>query len=306
MKDESERQGDGPVYYIIGSVLYSLLTVLFVLCDLGMIILTLEAMGMDEATVVLPLDSSTLTAATLVTTALFWGMILFDLLGVTRLAPWRKNLSPFCRRLFIGVAVTAFLTSIFIGGSMALWRGGSLMEMIPAAQASIAEVDINNLPGLDISAENGMVLGSSEIAPVADELVADTSYDWIILSTMVGIAGLSLASTGFSCVGMVILIKFLLLLFVSLASALLLPVTFVSWLTSAIINLLATCVTVILDFFIAIGNRFLGLFRRQQPVAVSAGAASLADSVSPDSSDSAAAVNDVADDDPGFNPFSRR
>jgi len=306
VEDEADRKGDGPVYYIIGSVLYSLLTVLFVLCDFGMIILTLEAMGMDDTIVILPLDSSTLTAATLVTTALFWGMILFDLLGVTRLAPWRKSLTPFCRRLFIGIAVIVFSSSIFIGGSMAWWRGGSLMEMIPEAQASMAEVNTNSLPGLDISSGNGMVLGSSELAPVVDAPVPDTSYDWIILSTLVGISGLSLASTGFSCVGMVILIKFLLLLFIGLATTLLLPVTFVTWLISFVLNLIAGFVTLVLDFFIAIGNRFMGLFGRQQPAVATAGASPVVETVPQESPSPGDAGHDVPDDDPGFNPFSRR
>lgn len=308
IEDESERKGDGPVYYLIGSVLYSLLTILFVLCDFGMIILTLEAMGMDEAVVVLPLDSSTLTAATLVTTALFWGMILFDLLGVTRLAPWRKNLSPFCRRLFIAIAVIAFTSTIFIGASMALWRGRSLMEMVPEAQASMTEDVTSSLPGLDISSENGMVLGNvDKVAPDADVPAPDTSYDWIILSTMMGIAGLSLASTGFSCVGMVVLIKFLLLLIIGLASTFLLPVSFVTWLISFILNLIVSFVMLVLDFFIAIGTRFMGLFGWQQPAAETAGGVSPEDVPVPHESPSPAYVgNDAPDDDPGFNPFSRR
>ncbi len=77
LEDESEREGEGPLYYIIGSVLYTILTVLFILCDFGMIVLTAEAMGLDKSYVQLPLDTSTLTAATLVTTSLFLGGYLF-------------------------------------------------------------------------------------------------------------------------------------------------------------------------------------------------------------------------------------
>ena len=92
LADEAEQEGDGPVYYIIGSIIYSILTALFILCDLGMVVLTAEAMGMEKASFALPIDTSTLTASTLVTTSLFWGAIFFDLIGVTH---WRPGANVF-------------------------------------------------------------------------------------------------------------------------------------------------------------------------------------------------------------------
>src|SRR4030042_3875324 len=58
VENESERKEDGPLYSIIGSILYSVLTGLFMLCDFGMIVLTVQAMGMDEPTFHLPVDTS--------------------------------------------------------------------------------------------------------------------------------------------------------------------------------------------------------------------------------------------------------
>lgn len=305
--DESDRAGDGPLYYIIGSVLYTLLTVFFILCDFGMTVLTLEAMGLDEVRVELPLDTSTLTAGTLVSTALFWGAILFDLLGVTRLAPWRKSLSDSNRKLFITIAVFFVSVTVLIGGALAYWRVISIWGT-PEAVASQAFMPESPQAGLSFGTE---VAGGNwqATSPAAsyEEIFPPETPRWAVLTTLTGIAGVSLASTAFSMVGLGIMVKFAVLLVITLGATAILPISFSSWLAATLLNALNFAVEAVLDFFIALGNRILGLFRTGP-------------GANPDPAPQAPPVASQVEDppaafsaqrqgpsvDPGFNPFDER
>lgn len=306
--DESDRAGDGPLYFIIGSVLYTLLTVLFILCDFGMVVVTLQAMGMEDVKVELPMDTSTLTGATLVTTALFWGAILFDLLGVTRLAPWRKNLSEFNRRLFIGIAVFFVSVTVFIGGAMAYWRGWSLLD-VPSAHAAPAFMAENHKAGLSFGETAGGAAWQGIGGVVADDdfFPPDDSHRWVVLATLTGISGVSLASTAFSMVGLGIMVKFAILLVITLGTTCLLPVSFCSWLATALLNGINFAIESVLDFFVAVGNGVLGLFRgrsRSNPEPVPS-----PPPASPQAEEVPAAFRSEAQSvstDPGFNPFDER
>ena len=309
LEDESDRKGDGPIYFIVGSVLYSLLTALFVLCDFGLIVLTVQAMGMDEPGFQLPVDTSTLTAATLVTAGLFWGAILFDLLGVTHLAPWRKRLSGGIRKLLIALAIFFVAMAVAIAVFMTYWRGVSLNEFVREAQAAPSDfltvdqgaLSTANGEGVDLGMSQGDFLGDEDVPEV------DSSSDWIVLATLMGISGISLASTAFSMVGLAILAKFVILLVISLGALLLLPVVFAAWLVSLLLNLLFSAVQSILDFFIEIGNRFLRLFGRRLPNPASGpSGAQTVPPAEPDTAQNRGAgpAVEAPSADPGFNPFS--
>lgn len=265
VEDESDRKGDGPLYFIIGAVLYTLLTALFIMCDFGMIVLTVQAMGMDEFSFELPMDTSTLTAATLVTTSLFWGAILFDLLGVTHLAPWRRSLSERNRKLFMGISIFFVAMTVFLGVSMAYWRGISLNQFVPEAEAAPAEFSFIDQGSLNLSSGDGVDMGGSQADLIDDELpLLDTSSDWIILASLMGISGLSLASTAFSMVGLGIMAKFTILLVICLGTLLLLPICFTSWLFSTLLDLIFNFIQRILDVFVQVGSALLGLFGWRQ------------------------------------------
>ncbi len=263
LSEESEKKDEGPLYFIIGSIFYSVLTVIFVLCDYSMVALTLEAMGLEAGGFKPPVDASSLAAATLVTTALFWGAVFFDLLGVTRLAPWRKSLSTLNRRLLMALSALFILLSIFIGVSMAYWRGVSVVELEMVEEDAIySEADSFQTEGLTTDGENGLTLGNESPVMVFEDPLPSlaATVNWVILASLMGISGLSLASTALSMIGVVILAKFMLLSAVCFCALGLLPVVFVSWLLSTMINSILNWVVNILDFFINIGSSFMQLF----------------------------------------------
>lgn len=306
--DESDRKGDGPLYYIIGAVLYTILTALFVLCDFGMVVITLQAMGMEEIKVELPIDTSTLTGATLVSTALFWGAILFDLLGVTRLAPWRRSLSESNRRMFISIAIFFVAVTVFIGAAMAYWRGGSLVETPEAHAASMFGPERSG-SGLSLGdSGSSSSIGAGYLPEREDVLPSDDASNWIVLATLTGISGLSLASTAFSMVGLGIMIKFAILLLITLGTICLLPVSFCSWAVAGLLNGINFAIESILDVFVAAGNHVLGLFRRR-PAGGNAPPASVrptpnqAEEIPPPAP--GAQTHSTASD-PGFDPFAER
>ncbi len=269
--DEMECSGDGPIYFIIGSVFYTVFTVIFCLCDFSMLLLTLEAMGVDNVTVSLPLDASTLTAATLLAAASFWGMILLDILGITRLAPWRRQLTPFWSRMFVSLAVLLISTSVIIGASMGVWRGGSLMEtMSKDGVAALVERDAGIPPiGMGVATSNELYTGNDDGNIYGDRLpVPDGSGDWIIMLTMVGVAVLSLMSTVFSATGMVKLIKFLVLLLVCLISMIVLVFASFAWLSSLLIALVADFISAALNLLFSLGKLCLSIFGFQPGVAL--------------------------------------
>jgi len=312
IKDESERKGDGPLYYIIGSVLYSILTSFFILCDYGMIVLTAEAMGLDKASVQLPLDTSTLTAATLVTTSLFWGAIFFDLLGVTRLAPWRKSLSITARRIFMGISVFFFTVSVFVGVSMAYWRGHMIMNFVPEAEASLADTAFSDQGGLTLPESNDIDISATRAENMtdADLQPIETKTNWIVYASLMGISGLSISSTAFSMVGLVTMAKFVILLAIGVCSLPLLPVTFLSWLIYMLLNLIFNVVERILDFFVNIGISILRRFGWQPNESSNTEASPTGTNSDdrPDTSDdnNSQPETDSNTVDPGFNPFSMR
>jgi hypothetical protein len=310
LEEESDRKGSSPIYFIIGATLYTLLTALFLLCDFGMIVLTAQAMGMDNPTFQLPIDTSTLTAATLVTTSLFWGAILFDLLGVTHLAPWRNALTERYRRILMVISFFFVAMSVFVGGAMAWERGRILNQLIPEAEASQADFTSMEQGGLDMYDGDNSNIGQVYADPNLDLLPEDSLSGWVVLVAMTGISVLSMSSSALSIVGLGIMAKFVILLVISFVSfVLLLPVSFTTWLISAILNWIFNFVQAVIDFLIHIGGMILAPFgwTEHHP----------ADTLETTASTDAPASEmvqeggskdtlDVAPLDTGFNPFPRR
>ncbi len=311
LEDESERKGDGPIYYIIGSVIYSILTVCFIMCDFGMIVMTAEAMGLDEASVQLPIDTATLTAATLVTTSLFWGALFFDLLGVTRLAPWKKSLTAGFRRTFMVLSVLFFTISLFVGVSMAYWRAYMTTDFASDDETSVTAGLNDDLGGLVVSQASSMEVNDIQMNPamVEEPSTGERSTNWVIYACLIGISGLSISATAFSVVGLIILLKFIILILIFLGILPLLPVAFAAWLLSTILNLAFNAIERTVDFFIQVGSSILRRFGWQP-------------SPSEHHSDGESSTNDdniennnskiehdhpgPSQPDPGFNPFPAR
>jgi len=137
----------------------------------------------------------------------------------------------------------------------------------------------------------------------------DTSKNWIVYACLMGISGLSISATAFSVVGLVILFKFLILMFVAICALPLLPVTFVTWFISLILNLVFNAIERVIDFFVQVGNAILRFFRWHPAdsvnQAVSEGTGT-EDSAEEDSIKAEHDPSESAQPDPGFNPFPGR
>jgi hypothetical protein len=310
MADENGRKQDGPVYFIIGAVVYSILTIVFMLCDWGMIILTAEGMGLDTARFQLPLDTACLTATTLVTSALFWGSVFFDALGVTHIAPWHKPFSLVGRRVIMGVSLAFLVLAVAIGGVMAFWRGDMLTGLVPEAAAG--------------TTETGMESGGLDLGPVGADPVAITSgpeaaearfgpdalrrQAQMVKFSLVGLAVLSAGSTAFSMVGVMKLAKFVILATIGLASLPLLVFQGLTWLLTRAFNYIFNFIHWLIDVPITIGSRILGAFGVQtgDAAAHDAGVFNQAPAPGADNGTPPASEPSADAQETGFNPFSRR
>jgi hypothetical protein len=304
--DECEREGDGPLFFIIGSIIYSTLTLVFLLADFGMVVLTAEAMGFEPAAFEMPVDTSTLTAATLVTTAAFWGMIVLDLLGITRLAPWRKHLSRGLRRIFMALAVFFLGLSVAVALAMGLWRGIMSMDFVPSAGAAPVESTYFEKQGSVTSAPVNSF--SSEFPNNANppESFGGIDLKWLGLFAFCGLAVLSISSSAFSMVGVVIFAKFLVLFLIVVAVAGILPVTFCAWLICTVLDAVLNAVRLIFALPISIGNRVLGLFGWKPEVAADAARSPAQSTNQPSPATTRPPAEPSQPADPGFNPFRRR
>jgi hypothetical protein len=271
LQDESVRQGEGPIYYIIGALFYSILTIVFTLCDWGLIVLALEACGMEPPNFKV-MDSSTLTATAFVTTALFWGSIFTDLKGWTHLGPWTKTLDSSQQKRYMIYSIVMLMLCASIGVSMALWRQDSLLQtMSPVSVASAFNTNANHLNEPQSSSLGGVELGG-QMETTTPEVLTNTgvhtpvSYlgrlsDLIFLGAPAGIAFLCIVSSFFSGVGLAKLLKFLVLFATScIGYAVLLPGYGISWLFTQVFNLLNNLIRTISDLFIRIGESILRLF----------------------------------------------
>lgn len=262
LKGECAEEGQGPVYYIIGSFFMVVLTTIFIMCDLGLIILTLQAMGLEEVrNFILPTDTSTIVASTLVSASLFWGMILFDLKGVTHLGPWRKANPGVQKFLFISsiffIGLAVFI--VVIGG---YFRGDSLEQIL------LSEAQANHIEPLALDPSNqigGFNIGGTIESFSAEDTISviDPSNSWIIKTNFMGIAFLSICTTAVSMVGLAIAAKFLLLAVIVLMSVPVMVVTFACWLLSRTVDLTQNLSESILNIFIGIGNLILDLFAKK-------------------------------------------
>lgn len=259
IEDESERKGEGPLYYVIGALFYTTFTAVFLFCDIGVFCLIAAAMGLGEGelSLNLPADTGTMTAMALVAASLFWGAIFFDLVGVTRLAPWRKALSPAWRKVVIGVSIASFCLSLAIGGAMAYWRGSVVSFEMSEAYAAVGSVAVTkadepqaaqNFGGIDLGTED--FLTQPETAATG---LMPMPPLWLIPGCLVGLTVLSFTSTAFSMVGLSLMIKFFVLLVILAGSLPLLGVSGLSALLVMVVDAVFNLVRRAVDFIAELG-----------------------------------------------------
>ena len=262
VNNECIADGQSPIYYIIGSFLMAILTIIFCLCDWGIISLTFSAMGLEDgASMNLPVDTTTLVAATLICAALFWGIILFDIAGITHLGPWRKADPTIRKYLFISSIFFIFLAVILVvtGG---WWRGESLNQIL------IAEAQAGHAASFAL--DPSVQLGGYNLGGTIESFAANTSQSiiapsngWIIKLNFMGIALLSICTSAVSMVGLAIACKFFLLASLILACIPILIFSFFSWTLSNALNLFQKFSVSFLNILIGFGDLILKLIGKK-------------------------------------------
>lgn len=303
LKDESVKDEGSPTYFCIGAVLYTILTVLFLFCDLGISLMTLEALGLEKYKLKLPLDASSLTALTLLSTSLFWGMILFDILGVTHVAPWRKVLSRTNRQIMTGLSMAMIGIAVAIVIILGYWRGES-MSFVPEVTASVPTVQDNT--GFKTFGSDSLQMdqGSMNADSMDQSLELLAKQEWVAKTTMMSIAALSCISTAPAAVGLIKLFKFLTVMFVFILNVLLLPVAGLAWLMTVLSNMVFAFVQSLLDLLVSIGSTILRQFGYEaQPTTTNE--ASVVESQD-QFNDHDNSEDHMQSRDPGFNPFNWR
>ena len=112
--------------HLIGSVVNSVLLAIFLVSDLFLVQMALVAMGYSENLSGALGGLDRLAAISLIGAAVFWGMVLMDILGFTHLMPLDQA-KPFVKKVLFGNAVCFVTLSIMIAVSFALDRYLSLM-----------------------------------------------------------------------------------------------------------------------------------------------------------------------------------
>jgi len=116
-----------PGWPIIGTVLYFVIFLLALASDLGILLLTLEAMGLIRISAYLRslrgfLDLGMLTALALLVSGAFFGLLSLDLLGVTPFGVLWARAPRWFQRILRGTALGGVLFLFILFASMGLWR----------------------------------------------------------------------------------------------------------------------------------------------------------------------------------------
>ena len=192
---------------------------------------------------------------------------------------------------------------------MAYWRGYMTIEFVPEAEAAASDVGVFTQGGLNIAGDGPVVPELVNSAgPVEEALLSmDTSTNWVVYASLMGISGLSLSATAFSVVGLVMLFKFIIVLMIGLCTLPLLPVTFVTWFASVVLDGIFNVVQRLIDFLVNVGSTILSYFglrpeaERQAETMVPED-----DGDTPGGENLNGSEEFATEPDPGFNPFSTR
>jgi hypothetical protein len=144
--------------YIIGGILYTAAFLAFVYADFWLIVLTLQAFGLETVATRIPASAALLTAAAFIGVAVFWGLVLLDLLGVTHLAPWDR-LGIGARRMMIRIAWTCIGLSLILCLLFGIWRGITSSESLPTQTSEAVALESGGIevssPGREASRSVG-------------------------------------------------------------------------------------------------------------------------------------------------------
>ena len=241
------------VYRVIGSALYLIFFSAFTFSDFHLLALSLVAAGIDAGHFNPPMGAGTLTALSVIAGVLFWGAVISDLMGMTNTAPWIESLNARWRRCLLIVAIICLGLSLVVTGSMGLYRGKVIADEA-SAPAGFAKPSTEGITDLAVASSP-----ANTIEPVTPERDSELYY-WIPIVANVCIPVLVLAGGVFSSWGLVMVIKFLILL----AGFIVLSPLWLVWLGASIalniVDRLDQFLDAVLRLFAAVGRAILRLF----------------------------------------------
>ena len=243
------------IMWIFGALIYTVLTVIFLTCELGVLAQTYESLGLS-ANLLTETSPGTLMAIATWTAAIAWGLFLFDVLGVTHLAPWMGNFSPVVRRAFIGICILGTITAVTSQFLLGYYRTDiTVHEVMPSAQVSQAEIAPAAEGGDDIDAAIARLQES--VAATAQSYAPPS---WIPLAAFL-CANASVIGAGLvSFNGALPLVKWIILFCITAAGFL--PLVIIGGISSmllAMIDRMHAILQIVLDMAIDQGQAILGL-----------------------------------------------
>ncbi len=132
--------GAWPGEPLIGGCLYLAAFVVMLLGDLGVLLLTFQAMGMGHPGLVSPgaalaqaAGLDLLSALAFLGTAALYGLVLLDLSNITHFGPWHRARGVW-RRAVIVLAVAGLAGALALGAALGTWRAAQLLQVEADAQ----------------------------------------------------------------------------------------------------------------------------------------------------------------------------
>jgi hypothetical protein len=243
----------GVVFRFIGSMLYLIFFLAFTFSDFHLLALSLVAIGIDAGHFNPPMGAGTLTALSVIASILFWGAVISDLMGMTNTAPWRESLNGRWRRCLLVITIICLLLSLVVTASMGLYRGKVIADE-GAGTTGNAQPTTGGLSDLNTASSS-----VNTIEPLNTE-GDEGFYYWVPIVANVCIPVLVLAGGVFSSWGLVMVIKFGILLAAFIAISPLWLVWLGASIVLNIVDRLYQFLDAVLQLFAATGRRFLGLF----------------------------------------------
>jgi len=241
------------VFRVIGAVLYLAFFLAFTFSDFHLLALSLVAVGIDAGHFNPPMGAGTLTALSVIASILFWGAVISDLMGMTNTAPWRESLTGGWRRCLLLITLICLGLSLVVTASMGLYRG----KVIADEGAGTAGYTLPTTGGIsDLSTSSSSVNAIEPLNLEGD----DGFYYWVPIVANVCIPVLVLAGGVFSSWGLVMVIKFGILLVGFIAISPLWLVWLGASIVLNIVDRLYQFLDAVLQLFAAAGRRFLSLF----------------------------------------------
>ena len=245
-------------YQFIGATLYTLFFAAFNYAEFHLLALSLVAAGIDVGHYSAPMGAGALTAFAIIASILFWGSVICDLIGITRIAPWREALKKKGREYLLYVTFFALALSLFVTVTMGLFRGKVIAD------------ESFDPPGMSLPLTGGITDFNTGtiLKDYGVSINSDTKeglYYWIPIIANVGIPILVLVGGVFSSWGLVTMIKFIMLIagfFIISPLGLFLILT--SLATNIVERLYQFC-DACLQLLSAMGRWIMGLFGWEEP-----------------------------------------